>query len=117
VKIIQHLKHLGEGVCEIQCERCERAFYFDLQNEHNNGAAVCPLCGLSERIKDLAGLYFVQVNYEGGSGGVNWQCGKCGCEFIFHNGETEESIICPNCHHKKSQNNATQEIIIEETAI
>lgn len=114
MKIIQHLKHLGEGVCEVQCERCERAFFFDLKNEHNNGAAVCPLCGLTERIKELPGLYFVQVNYEGGSGGKNWQCGKCGGEFIFHAGETEGVIECPNCHCRKQNAKETQQIIIEE---
>lgn len=101
MKIIQNLKHLGAGVCEIQCEVCDRPFYYDKNNKHNNGMVVCPLCGLVERMKDVAGLYFVQINYQGGSGGKNWQCGSCGCEFIYHAGDSEEIIWCPNCHHHK----------------
>jgi hypothetical protein len=112
MKIIQHLKHLGEGACEVECSQCKERnkpiskFLFNISEPHNNGNCVCPQCGHSERLKDLPGLYFAQVNYEGGSGGKNWQCGNCGCEFIFHNGETEGNIQCLNCgHYKPSKEN------------
>lgn len=59
MKLIKWLKHLGEGVCEISCEKCKndpgQPFYHDMQCEHNNGMCVCPSCGNVWPEKDIEG--------------------------------------------------------------
>jgi DNA-directed RNA polymerase subunit RPC12/RpoP len=105
MKLIERLKNLGDGMCELECEVCHRPVYFDVNNKRNNGMVICRGCGDEQRLKDVVGLYFMEMKYEGGSGGKNWKCGACDCEFIFHDGETEASIECPNCHAKREADN------------
>jgi hypothetical protein len=117
VKLHAWLKHLGEGCCEIECEECktpQNKFYYDTKEPHNHGFVVCPKCGNKQHPKDVAGLYFIQINYDGGTGGDNWQCGNCGVRFIFHDGETEANVQCPSCGWFKPTNETTQEILVEE---
>ena len=101
MKLRQWLKHLGDGACEIECDQCGRPFFYDVHNLHHSGMVVCPNCPDAVcRVKDVEGMYFVRAPY---GGRTNWICGKCGSEFVFHNGETEETIECPNCHNKKEK--------------
>jgi DNA-directed RNA polymerase subunit RPC12/RpoP len=111
MKIINRLWNTGPGLVEIMCE-CGMPFYLDLNNTHNNGMAKCPKCPAVERLKDLPGLYFIQKPYNGQS---NWECGRCEHEFIFHDGDNESEIWCPNCHHRKPTSETTQEILVEES--
>lgn len=104
MKLKQWLPNLGEGVCEIECEQCKRPFYFDTRNTYHHGICVCPGCGNKYRLKDVTGLYFLKMEYPGFSG-ANWKCGRCGTEFVFHDGQTEDVIECPNCHNRKEKEN------------
>ena len=56
MKHIKWLRHLGEGVCEIVCEKCGRPFYHDVLCKHNNSMVVCPGCGNVWPEKDVDGL-------------------------------------------------------------
>jgi ssDNA-binding Zn-finger/Zn-ribbon topoisomerase 1 len=117
MKLVQWMKHLGEGCCEIECDNCkdiDNKFYCNVKEPHNHGMITCPKCGNKQRLKDVMGLYFIQINYDVGSGGKNWQCGNCGAKFIFHDGQTEENIQCPACGWFKPTSETTQEIIVED---
>ena len=108
MKLNRWLENLGTGYCEIICEepdcrRCQKPFGYNVKEPHNKGMVVCPECGAKCNIKDVAGIYFLIVEYPGKTGGKNWKCGRCGCEFLYHKGETESVAKCPNCHAKKGE--------------
>jgi DNA-directed RNA polymerase subunit RPC12/RpoP len=96
------------------CRAPQNKFYYNTKEPHNKGEITCPKCGNKQHPKDVAGMYFLLIEYEGGTGGNNWQCGNCECRFIFHDGETEGNIQCPSCGWFKPTNDTTQEIIIAE---
>jgi len=112
MKLHQWLKHLGEGACEIECENCkdiDNKFYYDTKEPHNRGMITCPKCGNKQRLKDVAGLYFLLTD-----DGANYECGNCGSKFLFHDGDTEATVQCPACLYCKPANETTQEIIVED---
>jgi len=112
MRLHQWLKNLGEGCCEIECDRCvapNKMFYHKFTEPYNHGLIVCPKCGNKQHPKDVAGMYFLLT-----TDGANYECGNCGKKFIFHDGETESNVQCPACLYRKPTDEMTQEIIVEE---
>jgi len=106
VKVARRLRNLGEGVLELQCSRqdelsvCEKKFFFNDGDEFNHGFAICPSCGNRVSKEDIEGIYFMEIETDS-LGHTNWECGKCGCQFPKYGGDTEATVVCPACKHKK----------------
>ena len=102
-QLIQWFNHLGDGVCEIMCNTCEKLFYYNKNDKHHNGQVICQVCDKIDRWENVAGRFFTVKQYPGETGGRNWVCGKCGVEFPVKDGETENTIECPSCKYKREE--------------
>ena len=102
-KLVKWRKELGNGTCDVRCPHCTKVFQYLNGHTHNVGKVVCPFCAKSDSAENIEGIHFLLKEIVGGSGGKNWECGSCGCGFVWHDGDEEELIWCPNCHFRKGK--------------